>query len=287
MNQGAPAAMNSCPPAVSVRNAPRSVSVRRSTWASTGSSASIRELVRRQSSSLRRAVTAAGPSSGRRCTLSCRSTAVGCISTTVVQLDRGAMTVRQTSEPVVTSGSPVAVIRSPRLPSAEVNTRPSGRASAWNAAPTGRPSLTANRSAKSAPRCTATVSAVASRPRLVRVRVSCSPSPTARSRTTRRVLSASPTAGGRRRTNRAAYASGVLTDSGCGASPSSRSSQRDRTRASRKNNPCEVPGTTSPVGLDRQNVVPSTTVTGPVSAALMGHLRGGPGCYGPMSIMRP
>ena len=213
------------------------------------------------------------PSSRRMCRPGAPDT-VGWASSSTVQLVRGGMTVRHSSEPEVTSGSPVAVTRMPRLPSARVSTSSAPRTSACARAGGVRPSLTANRSAKSASTCTATFSAVASRPRLVSVIDSCSPSPTSRSRTTSRVLSASPACGGRRSTNRAANASGAVTDSGCGDSPSSRSSQRDSTRASRKNSPCGVPGATSPVAPDRQNVVPSTTVIGPAPPSA--GTRGGP-----------
>lgn len=67
--------------------------------------------------------------------------------------------------------------------------------------------------------------------------VSRSPSATKRSRTINRVLSASPDRGARRRMNWAANASVASTDNASATWPSTRSSHRDSTRASRKNEP--------------------------------------------------
>lgn len=180
----------------------------------------------------------------------------------VCQCCPGGTTTRHVSEPGSTIGSPDAVTVTPRNRSDRSCSTSSLFATSISAPPRDTlPSFTANRSAKSASTCTSTDTTVASWLRFSTVMVSRSHSATNRSRTTRRVLSARSTRGARRWMNRAAKASEQSTDNGSGSWPSTRSSHRDSTRASRKKKPCGRPKTMSPWRSDRQNVAPSTSVT--------------------------
>ena len=130
-----------------------------------------------------------------------------------------------------------------------------------------RPSLTSNRSAKSAPSCDLDRAERRLLAEVADLDVFAHPAPDVAAADQEQVRVRPALRGWPRSTNTPLNGSGVVAASGSGTLPLSRSRNSDRNRVSRKIKPCGCSGSISPARFEMQNADPSTRVTTPSAAA--------------------